>query len=145
MVIEDSVTRINRKQGCTYGALSSPSQDDIEPRSGAPAYGFPSHRNSTGSDRVGANYGPNSLSRNAGRASVDRGNARSRVSDNGSSGRERFAAPPARGVSRDEQYGRRSQHKPAEVHVRPSKYSNSGEGVPAKVQVKVHDILSTNY
>lgn len=132
MVVLDSM------QGNTLHTLPSPSQDDLEPRSGAPAYGFPSHRNSTGNDRVGANYGPDtSLSRNAGRASVDRHNARPFMGDSSSSGRATFAAPPARGMRREDEYGDRSQHK-AEVHMRRSKYSNSGERGPAKAQVKMH-------
>ncbi|CAM9173693.1 unnamed protein product, partial [Laminaria digitata] len=80
-------------------------------------------------------YGPDtSLSRNAGRASVDRHNARPFMGDSSSSGRATFAAPPARGMPREDGYGDRSQHK-AEVHMRRSKYSNSGERGPAKAQM----------
>ena len=145
MVVQDFVTHINagRYSIDTYDTFSTPSQDDLEDRSGAPSYGFPSHRNSTGNDRVDANRGPNSLSKNAGLASVDQRNARSRISNSSSSGQASFYARPARGISRDDEYGHRSQHKPAELHVRRSKYYNPSGGVPARAQVNINYVLQS--
>eukprot|EP00904_Undaria_pinnatifida_P012818 jgi/Undpi1/8667/HiC_scaffold_25.g11132.m1 len=110
----------------TGRSLSTAFEDDPESaRGGAPAYGFPSYRKTAVNRTV-----------NAGRAPIDRRNvnARSGPIDVSSDSRGTFAAPPASGMTRDDEYRQRSRHK-AEVYERRPKYSNTAERAPVKAKM----------